>query len=115
MARALPVEAAVPETPAELGPSFDEAGSWCWPYRWELPVDGELVVCAVCGADRDWLLILFGEAVSVRCRCTHQWHEPRLPADWFRRECGDLVEVHPNPAHADRTTGFDGTFAGTYW
>ncbi|MDT0347773.1 hypothetical protein [Streptomyces litchfieldiae] len=88
----------------------------CWPYPFELPLDGGLLVCGACGAERDWLLILQlrTETVSVRCRCTNEWREPRIPAGWYRQHCGELEQVDPHPEVTNRALGFDGTFASTY-
>ncbi|WP_345025846.1 hypothetical protein [Streptomyces sedi] len=90
---------------------------WVWPYPFAMPLPGGLLTCDACGAQRDWLFILqlATDQVSVRCRCTRQWHEPRIPADWFRQHFGRIHRYHTDPAARDRALGFDGTFAGIYW
>ena len=113
--QAAPWPSAVPDLAGEMSRSRDAVTTWCWEYPFELPLGEETLTCAACGARRDWLLILHRETVSVRCRCTHQWMEPRIPADWYREETGPAIEIHPSAEHALRATGFDGTFAGTYW
>ncbi|TDC75695.1 hypothetical protein [Streptomyces hainanensis] len=104
-----------PDDTVALGPAPDDAGSFCWPYPFEIPLGQRLLTCTACGAERDWLLILVEDRVHVRCRCAYQWYEPHLPADWYRAHCGAPEQVHHNPEAANRATGFDGTFAGAYW
>ncbi|GJF32612.1 hypothetical protein KNE206_53120 [Kitasatospora sp. NE20-6] len=80
---------------------------------------GTLITCAMCKADRDWLLIhVHPDLVFVRCRCTHEWREYDLDiADVEsarsrsgvaeEREWGSFDEMYMG-------LGFDGLFRGLY-
>lgn len=105
----------VPETAAMPRPAADEAESSSWPVPWPLPLAGGLLTCEACRAERDWLLLRYREQIFVRCRCAHEWAEPRLPVDWYDKHCGPVDREYPTCDDAYRALGFDGTLAGTYW
>ncbi len=97
------------------GRCLDESGSSCWPYPFELPLGEQLMRCQACGAERDWLLIRVQDQIRVRCRCAHEWAEPRIGVDWYETYHGELDRVYPTIEAGNQALGFDGTFAGTYW
>ncbi|RMI46736.1 hypothetical protein [Streptomyces triticirhizae] len=105
-----------PDTAKALGRGR-EVTHWVWDYPFELPLQQGILTCAACGARRDWLLLLHlaTDEVSVRCRCTHQWVELQIPADWYRRHTGRICGYFTDAHHRDKSLGFDGTFAGIYW
>ncbi|MFE7623051.1 hypothetical protein [Streptomyces sp. NPDC057509] len=81
----------------------------------ELTLRGIPVMCSVCRARRDWLLINHGRNVWVVCRCGKQWLEPEIT----RARFDALIffpdgTVYPSVDQALTALGFDGTFAGTY-
>ncbi|MFD0259025.1 hypothetical protein ACFVH7_12225 [Kitasatospora indigofera] len=72
------------------------------------------ITCALCGANRDWLLIQVRSLVFVRCRCAHEWLERDLEVGHVteayvgeEREWADFDEMY-------RGLGFDGLFRGVY-
>ncbi|MGW2404084.1 hypothetical protein ACWCXK_06100 [Streptomyces sp. NPDC001739] len=78
-------------------------------FRGPLVIDGHTRVCSQCGANRDWLVLLAHatEQIFVRCRCSHEWHEPGVTPIWFHSICGPTTAFCSHDQL--QTKGFDGT------
>ncbi|MGP3775443.1 hypothetical protein ACTWJ8_31945 [Streptomyces sp. SDT5-1] len=80
----------------------------------EIHITGILVMCANCGARRDWMVICDGSTIRIRCRCAHEWVEPELS----RADYESMIEAggrdHPSLEAAAHAMGYDGALAGTY-
>ncbi|OIV37376.1 hypothetical protein BIV57_11350 [Mangrovactinospora gilvigrisea] len=80
----------------------------------ELAVLDGLVRCGECEARRDWLVLRFREWIYVRCRCGHEWHEPRLSPFDIITQCKSPERDWSDADSTDRALGFDGLFHGSY-
>ncbi|ULR48417.1 hypothetical protein [Streptomyces deccanensis] len=75
--------------PPELRvPSHDQVEGKIMPWKQPLVLDGEMAVCAECGAYRDWLILSTCGAIWLRCRAGHQRVETRLDTAWYNRNSG---------------------------
>ncbi|MFJ9901168.1 hypothetical protein ACIQPR_48500 [Streptomyces sp. NPDC091280] len=77
-------------------PSHDQVAGRMMPWSQPLVIEGELAVCTVCGAYRNWLVLSTRDEIWLRCRAGHQQHEPRLDTAWYNR--------HAKPADATHAT-----------
>lgn len=76
--------------------------------------DGELIVCPICHAERDWLLITYAGSTSVRCRCGHEWF-PSTAVNLDAAE-GVTPDRYWNTLEAAIVSlGFDGMLKGIYF
>ncbi|WP_406220773.1 hypothetical protein [Streptomyces decoyicus] len=85
------------DIPEELRVPSDVVGT-ATRYRGALVIDGQTRVCSRCGANRDWLVLLAHatEQIFVRCRCSHEWHEPGVTPAWFHTICGRAKGYYPH-------------------
>ncbi|MEU0447556.1 hypothetical protein [Streptomyces tendae] len=88
----------------------------CVGHPGELVFGGIPVMCSVCQARRDWLLINHGHNVWVRCRCGGQWLEPEISRADFDALIGgpNGTTTYPSVEAGLVALGFDGVFAGIY-
>ncbi|MEY9938590.1 hypothetical protein [Streptacidiphilus sp. MAP5-3] len=84
------------------------------PHAELLKSDGDLVMCAACAAQRDWLLLNVGDQVFIRCRCAHEWPESRLTRADFDELFSHVERVYPDFETAMRGMAFDGLLRGVY-
>ncbi|MFH9744577.1 hypothetical protein ACH4MN_09045 [Streptomyces anulatus] len=87
----------------------------CLSHPPELVLRGIPVLCSVCRARRDWLLINHGRNVWVRCRCGNQWLESEIS----RANFDAMITIphgttYPSVEQGLIALGFDGAFAGAY-
>ncbi|GGL34758.1 hypothetical protein GCM10010095_20130 [Streptomyces anthocyanicus] len=81
--------------PPELrGPSHDQVEGEMMPWKQPLVLDGEIAVCAVCGAYRDWLILSTRGQIWLRCRAGHQQQETRIDTAWYNRHSGPADATH---------------------
>ncbi|MFI9755776.1 hypothetical protein [Streptomyces collinus] len=81
--------------PTELRvPSHDQLDGRVMPWPQPIVLDGEVVVCAGCGAYRDWLIISSRDQIWMRCHQGHQQHETRLDTTWYNRHAGPADATH---------------------
>ncbi|WP_019359458.1 hypothetical protein [Streptomyces sp. AA1529] len=90
-----------------------------WTYTTTHPdpitVTGITVMCAKCGARRDWMVICDRRnQIFLRCRCAHEWHEPELTRADYQAMAGKGGQKYPSLDAVVRDAGYDGTLAGTY-
>ncbi|MEU5838723.1 hypothetical protein ABZ820_34375 [Streptomyces diacarni] len=90
-----------------------------WTYTTTHPgpitVTGITVMCAQCGARRDWMVICDRRnQIFLRCRCAHEWHEPELTRADYQAMAGEGGQKYPSLDAVVRDAGYDGTLAGTY-
>ena len=86
----------------------------CTTHPEPLAVTGIPVLRQQCGARRDWMVTCYRTPVSIRCRCTHQWHEPELTRDDFEAMIASGGTDYPSLEAAAQAIGYDGAFRGTY-
>lgn len=80
----------------------------------EIRIGGILVMCANCGARRDWMVICDRSEISIRCRCAHQWVESELTRADYEAVIDVGGQDYPSLEAAAEAVGYDGTLAGTY-
>ncbi|MFI0808185.1 hypothetical protein [Streptomyces echinatus] len=80
----------------------------------EIRIGGILVMCAKCGARRDWMVICDRSEISIRCRCAHQWVEPELTRVDYKAMIDVGGQDYPSLEAAAQAVGYDGTLAGAY-
>ncbi|MEY9848440.1 hypothetical protein ABH940_005543 [Streptacidiphilus sp. BW17] len=106
---------ALPDSPVEIPDLLPgQVLTRSVPHAEELRPRGFLIICAVCEARRDWLIVEVLGKVYIRCRCTHEWLEPDLDLTAFDAMFGEVSRVWDSFAEVTTGLGFDGTFAGTY-
>ncbi|MGX1759876.1 hypothetical protein ACWIG5_23715 [Streptomyces lydicus] len=95
------------DIPEELRVPGDVVGT-ATRYRGALVIDGQTRLCSRCGSSRDWLLLLAHatQQIFVRCRCSHEWHEPGVTPAWFHAICGPTKGYYPHDLL--QAKGFDG-------
>lgn len=92
--------------PADLRvPSSDELTGLLMRFDKPLVVDGEVRTCRECGAYREWVVLLMGDNVWLRCGGGHETFEPRLDATWYNRNSGPMTGVHSGLDDALRALG----------
>lgn len=90
-----------------------------WTYTTTHPcpitITGITVMCAKCGARRDWMVICDRRnQIFLRCRCAHEWHEPELTRVDYQAMAGEGGQKYPSLDAVVRDAGYDGTLAYTY-
>lgn len=64
------------------------------PHRQPLVIEGQVRVCTVCGAYRDWVVVCVRAQVWLRCPAGHEGHEDRLDTAWYDRHSGPITHQH---------------------
>ncbi|GAA2273336.1 hypothetical protein GCM10010368_48400 [Streptomyces roseiscleroticus] len=99
----------------ETRPAGGPGVTRCVGHPRELALGGMPVMCSVCRARRDWLLINHGRDVWIRCRCGNQWLEFEISrADFDALIGGPDGTTYPSVQAGLVALGFDGVFAGIY-
>ncbi|WP_042383867.1 hypothetical protein [Streptacidiphilus melanogenes] len=85
------------------------------PYPDQLHPTATTITCPRCAARRDWLLLETCGQVFMRCRCAHEWPEPRLAIDFFDDNFAYAEQGWNDFDRAMIALGFDGLLAGAVW
>ncbi|MFF2041908.1 hypothetical protein ACFVVX_15885 [Kitasatospora sp. NPDC058170] len=102
----------------EPQPSDPAPATLAVPHPGPLNPRGILITCAMCAAERDWLLIhVHPDLVFVRCRCAHEWRERDLEASDVEasRDAGGDEQEWESFEEMYAALGFDGLLRGAYF
>lgn len=75
-------------------PSHDQVEGRMMRWKQPLVLDGEMAVCAECGAYRDWLILATRGEIWLRCQANHQQLETRLDTAWYNRNSGPAEKTY---------------------